>query len=229
MNHGGTLRAEARPEIRAVVFDLDGLMFNTEEVFRQTGTEVLRRRGKDAPHEVFARMMGRRAPEAFAVMIEMMELTDSIDELRAESEDVFRSILDDVLAPMPGLFTLLAWIEEARLAKGVATSSGRGYLEELLSRYELSHRFDVTLTAEDVTHGKPHPEIYQRAAERLGVQPRQMLVLEDSEAGTQSAAAAGACVVSVPHPLCQGHDYSGAQAIAARLDDEVIRQLLAQS
>ncbi len=114
-----------RPPIRAVVFDLDGLMFNTEEIFRQTGTELLRRRGKDAPNEVFARMMGRRAPEAFAVMIEMMELDDSIDDLRSESEIVFRSIIDDVLAPMPGLFTLLDWIDEAQLGTGVATSSGR--------------------------------------------------------------------------------------------------------
>ncbi len=100
------------------------------------------------------------------------------------------------------------------------------YLKELLERFELSSRFDITLSAEDVTHGKPHPEIYQRAAEKLCIEPAQMLVLEDSEAGTLSAASAGACVVSVPHALCLGHDYKGAAAIATRLDDEVIRNLL---
>jgi len=214
------------PPIKAVVFDLDGLMFNTEVVFTLTGTELLRRRGKPAPREVFDRMMGRRAAEAFQVMIDMMELTDSIPDLQQESEFIFRELLDEHLRPMPGLFALLHAIEGRELPKGVATSSSRGYLTEMLGRFSLADRFQLLLGAEDVTHGKPDPEIYRTAAARLDVEPSQMLVLEDSEAGTRAAAAAGAHIIAVPHEHCCDHDYSSAKAIARDLVDPVILNLL---
>lgn len=213
-------------EIRAVVFDMDGLMFNTEEVFNRSGAELLRRRGKDAPPQLFHAMMGRRAQEAFQVMIDMMELTESIDELQEESEEIFFSLLDEILAPMPGLLELLNRIEERQLPKAVATSSHRSYLNQILGRFDLLPRFQHTLTAEDVTHGKPHPEIYLTAAQRLEVSPHEMLVLEDSENGTKAAAAAGAHIISVPHEISRNHDFSSAKAVAESLHDPVIHDLL---
>jgi HAD superfamily hydrolase (TIGR01509 family) len=215
--------------IRAVAFDLDGLMFNTEHVFQQTGTELLRRREKLATPELFLRMMGRRAEDGFAAMIEMYSLTETIEELRLESEQIFLGLIDAHLQPMPGLHELLAAIEEQGLPKGVATSSPRKYLENLLGRFELTHRFDVTLTAEDVTHGKPHPEIYLKAAERLKVDPSEMLVLEDSEAGTKAAAAAGAVAVSIPHDFSRHHNFEAAAHVAERLDAPVILSLVHSS
>jgi len=208
--------------VRAVVFDMDGLMFNTELVFNASGTELLRRRGKVPHPQLFSRMMGRRAPDAFAVMIELMELTESFDELQQESDAIFAELLDDILAPMPGLFTLLDRIEAAGIPKGVATSSSRNYLKGMLERFELSDRFPMTLGAEDVTNGKPHPEIYLAAAKHLEIEPSAMMVLEDSEAGTRAAAAAGAQIISVPHEHSDSHDFSMATAVARRLDDPVI-------
>ena len=212
--------------IRAVVFDLDGLMVNTEEVFHQTGTELLRRRGKTATAEVFHAMMGRRANEAFQAMIEIMELSDSIDALRVESEAIFDDLLDQILAPMPGLFHLLTRIEACGLPRAVATSSSRDYLRRILGKLELLERFDAMLTAEDVVHGKPHPEIYLAAAQRLNVEPAEMMVLEDSENGTRAAAAAGAHIISVPHVHSRNHDFSSARAVADGLHDPLIHQLL---
>ena len=210
------------PPIRAVVFDMDGLMFNTEVVFNATGTELLRRRGKTPHPELFRRMMGRRAPEAFAVMIELMELNETFEELQVESEAIFESLLNDILAPMPGLLTLLDHIEAAGLPKGVATSSSRQYLTDMLARFELTERFNMTLGAEDVANGKPHPEIYLTAAERLNVEPESMMVLEDSQAGSQAAADAGAHIISVPHEHSAAHDFQMAKAIAKQLDDPVV-------
>jgi beta-phosphoglucomutase-like phosphatase (HAD superfamily) len=85
----------------------------------------------------------------------------------------------------------------------------------------------VTLTAEDVTQGKPHPEIYLTAASRIGVKPGEMLVLEDSEMGTRSAAAAGAVAVSVPHEHSRNHNFSSAYLIAEGLHDPRILRLIA--
>lgn len=212
--------------IKAVVFDLDGLMFNTEEVFTVAGTELLRRRGKTPTPDLFHRMMGRRPVEGFQILIDAMDLSETFEELARESEEIFTDMLADTLAPMPGLYELLNVIEQRDLPKGVATSSPRSYMQDILSRFDLLDRFPMTLTAEDVTHGKPHPEIYATAAERLGVQPQEMLVLEDSEAGTRAAYAAGAHIISVPHEYSAAQDFSVARAIARSLTDPVILGLL---
>jgi beta-phosphoglucomutase-like phosphatase (HAD superfamily) len=87
-------------------------------------------------------------------------------------------------------------------------------------------RFAFVLTSADVTHGKPHPEIYQTAARRLAVDPGVMLVLEDSQAGCKAAVAAGAVAVAVPGGHSRRHDFSGARFIADSLADPRIKALL---
>ena len=213
--------------LRAVAFDLDGLMFNTEDIFNEVGHLVLRRRGKEMSRDLLQQMMGRRAPEALQLMIDFHSLeSDTVPGLIDETRILFAELAVDRLAPMPGLFTLLERIEARGLVKGVATSSGRRYLEEILARFEILGRFTMTLTAEDVTHGKPHPEIYLTAAERLGVAPQEMLVLEDSHAGTTAAVRAGAHAVSVPNEHSRFQDFSHATYVANRLDDPYVLQLL---
>jgi HAD superfamily hydrolase (TIGR01509 family) len=201
-------------------------MFNTEDIFNRTGRELLSRRGREMTHELLSRMMGRRPREALNIMIEMMELTDTIEALQAESQDIFEAVLETHLAPMPGLHEVLELIERRELPKAVATSSPRDYLENILRRFHLLERFPLTLTAEDVTHGKPHPEIYLKAAERLGILPQEMLVFEDSEAGTQAAGAAGAIVISVPHEHSRLHNFTPATYIASSLHDPYVLRLL---
>lgn len=213
-------------QIQAVAFDLDGLMFNTEDVFHLTGTELLRRRGKLATPELFHAMMGRRSREAFQVMIDQMALVESIDELSIESEEIFDDFLESHLAPMPGLYELLDTIDAAGVPKAVATSSGRVYLTRMLKRFDLLERFDHLLSGDDVTHGKPHPEIYLSAASQLQVAPSHMLVMEDSENGTKAAVAAGAYVISVPHAHSRHHNFSGARGIAQALNDPLIMDLI---
>jgi HAD superfamily hydrolase (TIGR01509 family) len=216
----------ASTAIRAVVFDLDGLMFNTEDIFNEVGREVCRRRGKEMTRELLQQMMGRRAPEAIGVLIDYHGLTDSVESLMHESWVLFFELAGDRLAPMPGLFELLAHIERRGLPMAVATSSRRTYLEEILGRFDLLGRFHFTLAAEDVTHGKPHPEIYLTAAARLGISPGEMLVLEDSHAGSKAGASAGAVVVAVPNDHSRYQDFSHSSRVASRLDDACVLQLL---
>lgn len=212
--------------IRAVVFDLDGLMFNTEDIFNEVGREVCRRREKEMTRDLLQQMMGRRAPEAIALMIEYHGWSDTVQALIDETRELFFALAVDRLAPMPGLFELLAHIEARGLPKGVATSSARRYLDTILQQFDLLERFHFTLAAEDVTHGKPNPEIYIKAAERLNVAPHEMLVLEDSHAGSLAAANAGAVVISVPNDHSRYQDFRHAAAIASRLDDACVLKLL---
>lgn len=214
------------PRIDAVAFDCDGLMFNTEESFNIAGRELLRRRGHELTPDVLRLMMGRRAVEAFGAMITHLSLTDPEDLLRSEYQELFHAALEGRLKAMPGLFDLLALIERRGLPKAVCTSSERAYLDNMLGRFDLTMRFNATLTAEDVTHGKPHPEIYLTAAERLGVSPQHLLVLEDSENGTKAAVAAGAVAVSVPHEHSSYQDFASAWLIADGLNDPRLTALV---
>lgn len=218
--------SSASPSIRAVAFDLDGLMFNTEDIFNEVGHTVCQRRGKQMTLELLQKMMGRRAPEAIAIMIAHHELKETVQDLIDETRGLFFELATDRLAPMPGLYDLLDRIEQLKLPKAVATSSGRKYLEEILNRFDLLERFHLTLTAEDVTHGKPHPEIYLTVAQKLGVDPREMLVLEDSHAGTTAGVSAGAVVVSVPNDHSRYQDFSHASHVVTCLNDPRVMSLL---
>ena len=218
--------AAASPPIAAVAFDLDGLLVNTEELYQDVGTELLRRRGCSFDADLLDAMMGRPQQVALGVMIEWHGLDDTVETLAAETKQIFQSLLDDRLAPMPGAMTLVAQLERRGLPRSVATSSGPDFAHDVLDRIQLRGRLDFVLTCNDVTHGKPHPEIYLTAAARHGVEPARMLVFEDSAAGCRAAVAAGAVVVAVPGGHSRRHDFSGAHLIAESLADPRILPLL---
>ena len=155
--------------VRAVVFDLDGLMFNTEELYQEVGGELLRRRDCVFTGELLDQMMGRPSRVALQIMIDWHQLSDTVEQLADETDEIFVGILDARLEMMPGLSELLSALEQAGLPKAIATSSRRRFLQNVLSRFELEPRFAFTLTAEDVVHGKPDPEIYRTAARRFGL------------------------------------------------------------
>ncbi|HEY0980665.1 MULTISPECIES: HAD family hydrolase [unclassified Schlesneria] len=217
---------ETIPQIQAVCFDLDGLMFNTEDVFYVSADVLLQRRGLRMSKGAMDAMLGLRPLESLTAFRDYMKLNEEPADLLAESRVIFHEMLNEHLRPMPGLYDLLNLIESRKLPKGVATSSPRDYLDDIFERFELGHRFPVKLTAESVTHGKPNPEIYLKAAELLGVRPENMLVLEDSGTGSRAAAAAGAFIVSVPHDHTASHDFSRSKHIAKGLNDPFIWNLL---
>jgi len=209
-------------QLRAVVFDLDGLLFNTEELYQFVGAELLRRRGKTFEEELIQKIMGRPQPVALQMMIDWHGLDTTVEMLAKETEEVFVEILDERLKLMPGAAELLLALEAAAIPKAIATSSGRRFTRNVLGRFHLEPRFEFILTGEDVTHGKPDPEIYRRAAERFQIAADRMMVLEDSENGCRAAVSAGAFAVAVPNGPSSDHDFSGAMLIANSLSDERI-------
>jgi HAD superfamily hydrolase (TIGR01509 family) len=205
--------------MRAVVFDMDGLMFNTEDVYTAVGTRLLERRGQEFTAELKNKVMGRRPQPAFEMMIRHCNLLETWQELVAESNQLFLGLLADRLAPMPGLMQLLDALERAGIPKAIGTSSSRELVVACLQPFQLAERFQFILTAEGITHGKPHPEIYLTAARRFGISPAEMIVLEDSQNGCLAAAAAGAVTVAVPGEHSRGHDFSSASLVVDSLAD----------
>ena len=214
------------PSPQAVVFDMDGLMFNTEDVYTLVGTDLLRRRGCEFTESLKNDLMGLPPQPTFEMMIRRNGLDETWEHMAAESNEIFLGLLDDHLAAMPGLFELLDALEARAIPKAIATSSERRMAEACLRPFDLEPRFQFILAAKDVTHGKPHPEIYLLAAGRFELPPEAILVLEDSQNGCRAAAAAGALTVAVPGEHSRRQDFSAAGLVADGLFDRRLWELL---
>ena len=214
------------PTIRAVVFDLDGLLFDTEALFFRVASEMLRERGKEFTVDIMRAMIGRQPATSGLAFKTMAGLDDEPEALMAEAKGRFEALLDTAVHPMPGLIALLAHLKKLGLPLGVGTSSGRVYAERLLRNHQIRDRFEVVLCREDVVRHKPDPEIYRTAAERLGASPAETLVLEDTPTGLAAAKAAGTFAVGVPHDFSPADDLAAADLIVASLDDPALKARL---
>jgi HAD superfamily hydrolase (TIGR01509 family) len=212
--------------IRAVVFDLDGLMFDTEALFHRVAGQMLVERGKVFTREIMCAMIGRRAEEAGLAFKTLAGLDEPVEALMAEARSRFLAEMDAAVHPTPGLFVLLEHLERRGLPRAVATSSRRAYAQALLTRHGLMAHFSFLLTSEDVTRGKPDPEIYRTAIARFGVPAESVLVLEDSPPGVQAGKGAGAYVVGVPHEHSPADGLGSADLLVERLDDPALLAML---
>lgn len=212
--------------VKGVAFDMDGLLLNTEDLYEQVGHELMKRRGKEYREEVRKKMIGLPAPKAFGVLIEEEELDESWEQLQRETDELFDDILQNQLAVMAGVEEILGLVESKRLPRCVATSSTRTFAEKALGKMKILARMDFVITAEDVARGKPHPDIYLEAAEKMGIPVTKMLVLEDSEHGTAAGVAANAIVISVPNQHTKHGRFEGASVIVDTLLDARVREIL---
>jgi HAD superfamily hydrolase (TIGR01509 family) len=213
--------------VRSVVFDLDGLLVDTEPIFEEAANRLLARRGLVPVPAVLRAMMGTPARQAFQGLCDHYQLTETVADLVAETARLFQEVLGErPVALLPGVGELLDRLERKRIPKAIATSSSAAYVERILAPHELVQRFAFVLTCEDVRLGKPFPEVYEKAAARFGHAPGEMVVLEDSPNGLRAAKAAGARCVVVPHPLVPLDDVTGADAIVPSLAAPRLHQLL---
>ncbi|MBA2115609.1 HAD family hydrolase [Bremerella alba] len=214
-------------ELNAVVFDMDGTILNTEMLYPQVSTEILRRRGLSLTKDLTDAMMGRPAPKAFQVMIDWHDLADSIETLHQESEDIFADILETSLGLMPGFTELFKSILEAKYPVAVCTSARRDTAIDLLGRFNITPELQFVIGGDEVEHGKPHPEIYLAAADRLELSPSEIVVFEDSHTGCKAAIDAGTHAIAVPGDHSREHLFDGAQFVAESLHDQRIFEQLA--
>ena len=215
------------PPIKAICFDMDGMLFNTEELFDDVSLEVLRRRGRELDRGLVKRMMGLQSDLALQLFVDHYELPESVAALKQETRDIFDRLLPTRLAPMPGAVELIERLTaEGTRPLALTTSSGAASVDRIMSICDLSVHFEFRLTAEDIDNSKPHPEIYLTAAARFGISPNEMLVFEDSENGCKAGVAAGAHVVAVPSKHGELHNFDGSLLVAVDLYDERIDQHL---
>jgi beta-phosphoglucomutase-like phosphatase (HAD superfamily) len=187
--------------VRAVVFDMDGLLINSEAVVRDAMTATARDMGAELPNEVFVRMVGLTNAASDAVAQAHFGPGFPLAEFNAEvwrrASAVFEA--EDILKD--GVFEILEWLEQARVPRAVATSSGHEHVRRQLEKSGVYARMQIIVAREDYAHGKPHPDPFLVAAQRLGVASADCLALEDSHNGVRAAHAAGMMTVMVPDLL----------------------------
>ena len=203
--------------IRGVLFDLDGVIADTERMQWAAYREVLARWGVDVGIEEYRRtFIARGAGPEYAC--EHYRLPVSPDELRALKADVYQRLLRDGVCACAGAVAALDRLRAThRLA--LATNTVREEVAFILGRLGVAGRFDATIAREDYVRAKPAPDAYLAAAAALGLAPAECVVVEDTERGVRAGIAAGARVVAVPNELTTDNDFAGAACRLGHLDE----------
>lgn len=203
--------------IRAVLFDFDGLLADSEPLQKAAWHAYLRRLGHELSDELIARMFGLRLQESAALVRDALGLTAPVEQIMAERDAIFLASLAGRLQPMPGAHTVVRATRRLGLRSALATSGHRRYIRLALQELELTDAFDAIVTGDMVPRGKPAPDIFLRAAAALEVAPGDCVVVEDAPHGVAAARAAGMRVVAIPNPLTRQLDFRQADLVLPSL------------
>jgi HAD superfamily hydrolase (TIGR01509 family) len=206
--------------IDGVVFDLDGLLIETEELWDEVREAVVRERGGRWTESAQRDMMGMSSTEWSRYMHDELGVPDSPEEINRLVVERMAERYRDHLPLLPGAVEAVERIA-ARRPLAVASSSNRPLIDLVLELSGLASSFRVTVSSEEVERGKPAPDVYLEAARRLGVAPERCAAVEDSESGIRSAKAAGMRVVAIPNRSFRPSDdaLAAADVVLASLDE----------
>src|SRR3954471_1845018 len=207
--------------IRAVVFDLDGVLVESEQLWDAARRSVVAQHGGEWRDDATTAMQGMSSPEWAAYLHDTLGVALPADAI---SRLVVDELLDRYrrdLPLLPGAVEAVGRIG-ARWPLGLASSSNRAVIDAVLEVAALSDAFTVTLSSEEVARGKPAPDVYLEVADRLGVAPHECAAVEDSTNGIRSAVAAGCAVIAVPNRAYPPDDDALADAAVVLRDLEAL-------
>jgi HAD superfamily hydrolase (TIGR01509 family) len=184
--------------IEAVVFDLDGVLVDSEQAWDDARRQLAEERGGRWSERAQTDMMGMSSTEWSRYMHDVVGLPDAPDEISAEVVRRLESLYRERLPIVPGAVEAVERIA-AQWPLAVASSSNRPLIDLFLELSNLAKFFRVTVSSEEVARGKPAPDVYLEAARRLGYEPGECAAVEDSENGIRSAVAAGMRVIAIPN------------------------------
>jgi HAD superfamily hydrolase (TIGR01509 family) len=187
--------------VKAVVFDMDGLLVDTEQVVFQAMVASARRGGREMPFDLFQRLVGLPGHVSDPIVVEHFGAGFDLARWRDGVSHHFMEIAAAGIALKTGVVELLDVLDARTLPRAVATSSTRQAVDHSLGQHGLVERLGAIISRELQTHHKPHPDPFLKAAAALGIAPQDCLALEDSHNGVRAAAAAGMMTIMVPDLL----------------------------
>ena len=205
----------------AVIFDMDGVLVDSEPIWQDVEIEVLGGLGVPLTREMCAQTMGLRVNEAVQHWFDRYPWPGpTVDEVADQLVDGVVAAIGRRGQPKAGVAEAIAFLEAAGVRLAIASSSYYRVIDAVLDRCDLRSHFEVVHSAEDEENGKPHPAVYLSAAAKLGVDPQRCVAVEDSPNGVLSATRAGMACIAVPEPGTEGDDrFARADAVLASLID----------
>jgi HAD superfamily hydrolase (TIGR01509 family) len=200
---------------KAVIFDMDGVLVDTEPLYFSIARRIFDRLGMHVRTEQLHSFVGVSAATVWETLVREFKLTQQVEELvKAEKEEQYRTLSDiPSLRPIEGIIPLLEALNERQINLSIASSSPKEIIALILEKTGLSSRFHAVVSGEDVVNGKPHPDIYLRSSEELGIAPGHCVVIEDSPHGVAGAHTAGMMCVGFQNRNSGGQNLSGADLI----------------
>lgn len=185
--------------MNTVVFDMDGVLFDTERLCEQSWVVMAKAEGLPNMEEIFPRCIGLNANDSRRIVMEAYGEDFNYEGFRAKASDWFWNYIEENGLPVkPGVRELLAWLQQRNWRVGLASSTRRSSVMKCLERAGIQSFFSVVVTGDMVEHSKPRPDIYLMACSKLGAEPGQAYAIEDSPNGIRSAHAAGMLPLMVP-------------------------------
>ena len=209
---------------KAAIFDMDGLLIDSERAISAAWIEGARALGFTLEMADFVKVIGTASQQSTAMLIEMMGSEDAMRATAEKARELLPQAGGHPVFPLkPGALPLLEALREAGIPCAVASSSATGEIRHRLGHVDVLKYFRAVAGGNEVTHGKPDPALYLLAAARLGVAPEDCIAFEDSENGARAAQAAGVRVVIVPDIKQPPPDVAArAHGVLGSLDDALV-------
>jgi|SRR3989344_2188058 len=206
--------------IKAVIFDMDGVIIDSESIQSKAFEEVLKEYDKRPIHNKYGivQTVGIRAKENWERLKELYHIDEKIEILITKRRKIYQKLIQSECKPMPGLLPALDFLKRHKLKLAIASSSNKKNINIVLSKLDIVHYFSVVVSGEEIVNGKPNPDIFLETVKRLHAEPKECIVIEDAESGILAAKAAGMKVIAVPNKYTKHHDFSKSDIVVDSLD-----------
>jgi beta-phosphoglucomutase len=214
---------------RAAIWDMDGTLVDTAEMHFQAWLDVCRERGRDFTRADFAATFGRRNPEIIEYLFGNRFTAPEVDALGNRKEELYRAAASKGLTLLPGVGELLENLQREGFRQAIGSSAPHANLELILRLTGVQRYFDAVVAMEDTTRGKPDPQVFLVAAQKLMVEPTHCIVFEDAVAGVQAARAGGMGCIAVRfvgHHPAEALRKAGANLIVHTLSEVTVAQVM---
>lgn len=204
--------------IKAVIFDMDGVMIDSEPLWEKTERILLARRDIEYSPTYRDQIVGLNQNDSGRLLINTFELEETVEDIISERVEILTAIYEEELEVVLDLIPLLDNLRDNKFKLAVASSSPLRVINFVLDMFSLQEYFPVVVSGECTENGKPHPDIYLHTAKRLEVEPSECVAIEDSINGVKSAKAAGMYCIAVPDKRLSQMEFQNADIIVPNLN-----------